>query len=142
MLQTAAPFPYPGSLAQLDGEVVKIRERAGDTALVFGPSITRRVPVADLAPPPEPSLFDRWRAERLVTGDASARTLTCEVYADYRAWIAACGFEAAYPITEYAFERAMLLAGHGLTRGFWREPGDRAVRTRRLYPVALRSGSL
>jgi hypothetical protein len=136
-----APFPFAGSLAQLDGEVVTIRERLGDQALVFGPSITRRVPVAELAPPPEPDLFDRWLAERTIPARDrfQPRTLAAEVFADWSAWLEKAGYAATYPASEHAFERRMLLAGRGVTSGFWREPGSVTTRTRRLYPVALRS---
>jgi hypothetical protein len=133
-------FPQAGSLAQLDGETVRIHQLLGSDALVFGEhNLTKRVPIADLAPPPEPTLFDRWRAERVREGDKQARTPVADAFADYQAWLVGTGHDAAYPVTPYAFERTMLLAGMAVTMGYWRAPGDRTARTRRLFPIALRT---
>lgn len=141
MLQTAE-FPFPGSIAMLDGEPVRVHQLIdAGTVLVFGAKTERRVPVSALTPPPEKSLFDQWREECLAeTRDAQTFTPAAEVADHYRAWLHTRGHEDAFPLSDWTFVRMMRAAGLNTTRGLWRAPGDTQVRTRALYRFTLRKG--
>lgn len=147
MLQTA-PYPYPGSSALLAGETVKIhqRNRDGSTVVITGRGTYTAQP-EELSPPAEPTLFERWLADRVVPRrhaanldiDEQARTPATDVLTDYQNWLSANGGHAEdYPTSEYAFRRMMLEKGHRIVRGFWRRPGDTHARTRILFKLAMK----
>lgn len=140
MLHTSE-FPFAGAQALLGGELVTIRQHIdAETALVFGKRINgRRVLIAQLQPPPERSLFDRWRDERLIEPRlGTVFTPVADIAADYLAWLGDNGAHAdTYPVSEPAFLRMMREAGYASLRGYWRSPGDTHARVRRLYPLAL-----
>jgi len=136
-----SPSFHAGAQALLGGELVTIRQMIGaDVALVFGKTVTRRVPLADLAPPPEQSLFERWLAERVipaVLGDVF--TPAAEAAADYRAFLdETAGAADAYPASDFAFRRMMYRAGYRTELRAHRAPFDRQARQRSVYPFALR----
>lgn len=141
MLQTAE-FPFPGSIAMLDGEPVRIHQLIdAGTALVFGAKTERRVPVSALTPPPEKSLFRQWLDECVVpSDDYESFTPAARAADSYRAWLAARGHAEDFPLSDYIFTRMMREAGHSPTRGLWRAPGDTQSRTRALYRFTLRKG--
>lgn len=147
MLQTAE-FPFPGSIAMLDGEPVRVHQQIdAGTVLVFGAKTERRVPVSALTPPPEKSLFRQWLDECVACPGEGGDPLDynsftpAAVAADaYRAWLAARGHAEDFPLSDYIFTRMMREAGHSPTRGLWRAPGDTQSRTRALYRFTLRKG--
>lgn len=139
MLQTAE-YPFPGSTALFHGELVRIHQHNADgTVTHFGERV-RTTALSELAPPPEGSLFDRWRAERIAAGaEGEAFTPASDVAEDYRTWLTRAEHGDAYPVSDRAFWRMMREAGFGATRGYWRAPGDSHARTRVLFRLALRS---
>lgn len=141
MLQTST-FPFPGSLAMLDGEQVSIHQQIdGETVLVFGSKFSRRVRIAELAPPPPKPLLQRWLEERVVlTGNYDHFTPAALAADDFRDWLAKSGHAESAPLSDYIFTRMMRDAGHIPARGLWRAPGDRQARTRSLYRFVLRRG--
>lgn len=139
MLAATAEFPQINSRAVHDGKLVTIYQRFGTVgAVVFGEGIQRRVSIDELSPAPEPSLFDRWRAERIVTGPHALPTPASQVAADYRAWLEDQGAARHdHPVSDFVFVRMMREAGHVPFTGYWRAPGDTLVRLRTLYPFTL-----
>jgi hypothetical protein len=140
MLHT--PHFHAGAQALLGGDLVTIRQLIGaDAALVFGSRLTRRVSLADLAPPPEKSLFERWLAECVLPAPlGDVFTPVGEVADSYRDFLE---HEAAaadvYPATDFAFRQMMYRAGHKTELRSWRAPFERQARQRSVYPFALRS---
>jgi hypothetical protein len=148
MLQSV-PFPHAGSSALLAGQPVKIHQWNRDgSAVVITDRGTRRAQPDELSPPAEPTLFERWLADRVVPRlhaanldiDEQARTPATDVLSDYMNWLSANGGHAEdYPTSEYAFRRMMLEKGHRIVRGFWRRTGDTHARSRILFKLALKT---
>lgn len=138
MLHITEFTPAVGSQALLDGVLVKIHQQIdADTFLVLGDRITRRADRSELAPPPEPTLFDAWLARRTRPGSPQLVTPVANMFEDYRRWLESEGQAQAYPASIGIFSRQMAAAGHRSFLAFWREPGDAQVRTRRVYPLLL-----
>jgi hypothetical protein len=100
------------------------------------------VPVEDLAPPPEPSLFDQWLAARVrLDADGAVFTPLGTAFADYQAWLDQAGHAEAYPISPYAFERELVRRGLHPIRQLWRAPFETHARPRKVLRFALRSAA-
>lgn len=142
MLHTA-DFPLPGSHAVLDGQPVKIHQLIDrETVLVFGDRIQRRATIAELSPPTEASLFERWLRERIVAAtDPMARTRVRTAHEDFLAYLAKAQGDTsgAGAPSLYVFTRMMRHAGHSFELGTWREPGEQRSYGCRLFRFTLRS---
>lgn len=138
MSRTASDFPV-GTSALFGTTLVRIHQHLdAETLLVFGPRLQRRVRAGELAPPPEKSLFDQWREERVINAQlGDVFTPATEVLADYRAWLERQGRDEDFPTSDYVFTGMMARAGHKVTRGLHRAAGDRTLRTRVLYALSL-----
>jgi hypothetical protein len=86
-MSTTPKFFAAGSRAKFAGVSVRIHQLNTDgTALIFGPSLSRRVEVADLEPIPGEEPFPRWIEERIASTGQSSFTPTFELFEDFRRW--------------------------------------------------------
>lgn len=148
MLHTA-DFPLPGSAAIFRGKTVRIHQWNRDgTALVFGAKETHRCSVAELAPVPDGSAFQRWHRERIYTGTRGGApagllqelTPVGRVHADYLAWCKANRIDRTPEHSANGFFKAMMLEGYAPAQYLVRLPGELRAYWRNCWPIELEAG--
>lgn len=139
-MHQSVPFPFPGSAALYQGQVVRIHQHNHDkTALVFSTQTSLRAQLSDLSPLPECSPFERWCAERIVTTKGpAAQTPIRDAHNDHIAWLTANGIhESEWPSSEYRFRSWMIRAGYPITRKAIMREGEVRPYLRLIYTVSL-----
>lgn len=142
MLHNPKFEPAIGAQALCDGETVKVYQRLpGGWFLVLGERATKRVDASQLLPPPEPTVFERWIAERTHPGSDQLVTPLSVLFADYEQWLEREGLSGAWPINSYRFRHMLAEAGVRSFVARWREPGETQNRARRVCPLLLKAAA-
>jgi hypothetical protein len=96
MLNTPAPFPWPGAKALLAGTLVTIiRVNADGSRKVVGAGIDRRVELDELTDASAPAdgfeAATRWLADREQSAEPTDFTATVDLNRDFESWLEARG---------------------------------------------------